>query len=195
VDLSDINTIEDIDRLHWKEFEKLIALLFSALGYETEQVGAKDDHGADVIARSDGSGIAIQVKHVTTKRHGNLRWVGEKAVRAALAAKPMYDCSRGIVVTNSTFAPGTDLVARANGIELWDRDRLASELELARESLSRDPNCQRPTCVLCGQRVSPKVAEWCLERPEEFGGRVYCFEHQRKFDGVLRLAGKPPEIE
>jgi len=34
-------------------------------------------------------------------------------------------------------------------------------------------------CVTCGVAVSEKVRDYCLERPQRFGGRVYCFTHQR----------------
>lgn len=34
-------------------------------------------------------------------------------------------------------------------------------------------------CVECGKRVSEKVREYCLERPNKFAGRVYCYDHQK----------------
>jgi restriction system protein len=206
--------MDEVDRLHWKAFEKLVALLFSRLGYESELVGGKEDHGADVIASRNGAKIAIQVKHRSKKRRdGSLDWIGEWAARAVVAAKPFYDCSKGIVITNSTFAPGMDHVAKVLGIDLWDRERLAIELssfcvrcgshvspkvrewciERADEFEGR-VYCiehQEPTCVLCGCRVSLKVAEYCLNQPKEFGERIYCFEHQRRFVGVLRTADEP----
>jgi restriction system protein len=35
------------------------------------------------------------------------------------------------------------------------------------------------TCVTCGATVSEKVRAYCEEHSERFGGRIYCFEHQR----------------
>jgi restriction system protein len=34
-------------------------------------------------------------------------------------------------------------------------------------------------CVTCGAVVSMKVRDYCLARPKRFGGRVYCYRHQR----------------
>ena len=169
----DPSAINDVDSLHWREFESFVEELFKRLGYETEHVGGKRDHGADVIASRNGTRIAIQVKHRSKpRRDGSLRWTGERAVQAVVTSLPLHECTRGIVVTNSTFAPGTSEVADAHSVELWDRERLTRELA--------------SFCVLCGEHVSEKVREWCLDRPEEFGGRVYCFKHQRRFADVLR---------
>jgi restriction system protein len=173
--VGDPSAITDIDCLHWREFEKLVQELFERLGYETKYVGGKRDHGADVIASRNGTRIAIQVKHRGKKhRSGNLRWTGERGVQQVVTALPLYECSHGIVVTNTTFAPKTAEVADAHGIELWDRERLIREMA--------------SFCVLCGDHVSERVREWCLDRPEEFGGRVYCFKHQRRVADVLRKA-------
>jgi restriction system protein len=162
-------TLDEIDLLSWKEFEAAIADLFARLGYETEQVGGRRDHGADIIARRDGIGTAIQVKHRRDRR-----WVGERAVQAVVTARPLYNCEHGIVVTNSTFAPSVAHVAAVHGIELWDRPRLALELS--------------SFCTLCGRHVSTKVRDWCLQRPDAFGGRVYCFDHQHNLAGLIRTA-------
>ena len=93
------------------------------------------------------------------------KWVGETAVRAVVTALPLYTCNRGLVVTNSTYAPGVRKVARAHSVVLRDRSWLERELS--------------SFCVLCQQRVSWRVRNWCLERPEQFGGNVYCFDHQK----------------
>ncbi|OPH54978.1 hypothetical protein BC351_30115 [Paenibacillus ferrarius] len=34
-------------------------------------------------------------------------------------------------------------------------------------------------CAECGKRVSEKVRDYCLERPNKFGGQVYCYDHQK----------------
>lgn len=35
------------------------------------------------------------------------------------------------------------------------------------------------TCVTCGTTVSEKVRAYCEQHSERFGGRIYCFKHQR----------------
>lgn len=163
--------MDDIDALGWRDFERLVMRLLEAKGYTCRYVGGKRDHGADIVARKDGESLAVQVKH----RRDGQRWIGETAVRATTTAAPVYKCDRGIVVTNSTFAPGVRTVARANHVALRDREWLAKELA--------------SFCVLCGARVSPKVRDWCGSRPELYRGNTYCFEHQRRpAFGVLRIA-------
>ncbi|MEC0227360.1 hypothetical protein [Paenibacillus alba] len=34
-------------------------------------------------------------------------------------------------------------------------------------------------CAECGKKVSEKVREYCLERPNKFAGQVYCYDHQK----------------
>lgn len=35
------------------------------------------------------------------------------------------------------------------------------------------------TCHQCGKAVSENVAKFCLSRQAQFGGRIFCFDHQR----------------
>jgi restriction system protein len=35
------------------------------------------------------------------------------------------------------------------------------------------------TCVTCGVTVSEKVRDYCVQHAQRFGGRIYCFKHQR----------------
>jgi restriction system protein len=171
VELGDAAALSQLEELDWRAFERLVADLFDRLGYQAKCIGGKRDHGADVIAERGAERVAIQVKH-RKERH----WIGETAVRAVVTARPLYDCNRALVVTNSTFAPGVAAIAAVHDVELWDGDRLRDEL------LS--------FCVLCGRHVSPRVRAWCLEREDEFGGRVYCFDHQRRLTDVLRVSGR-----
>lgn len=38
---------------------------------------------------------------------------------------------------------------------------------------------ERPLCVTCAVAVSDKVRDYCLTHASRFGGRIYCFKHQR----------------
>ena len=164
------DAIRQVDALHWREFERLVQSLFEASGYACRYVGGKRDHGADVVAAKDGDILVVQVKH----RSDGHRWVGERAVQGVVTALPLYAGTRAVVVTNSLFAPSVKAVARAHKVVL--RDRAWLERELA------------SFCVLCGARVSARVRRWCSDRPDEFGGSTYCFDHQRRLTDVLRTA-------
>jgi hypothetical protein len=111
----------------------------------------------------------VQVKHRVAGR----RWTGERAVQAIVTAAPLYRCERGGVVTNSTFAPGVEQVAKVHRVILHDRDWLAEELA--------------ESCALCGTRLSTRVGKWCATH-DEYRGNTYCFTHQRNLTGLLRIA-------
>jgi hypothetical protein len=36
-----------------------------------------------------------------------------------------------------------------------------------------------PRCCICGCVVTPRVASYCLQHKDRFGGKIYCYEHQR----------------
>jgi hypothetical protein len=45
-------------------------------------------------------------------------------------------------------------------------------------SLGAEPDLTH--CATCGVSVSDKVRTYCLDRPDRFAGRIYCFKHQRR---------------
>lgn len=155
--------------MDWRDFEKLVLRLFESTGYSCRHVAGKRDHGADIIASRNGSSEAIQVKH----RANGWRWIGERAVRDVASAVSVYACTRGVVVTNSTFSPDAEKIAEIHGVTLRDRNWLAIELA--------------SYCELCEVRVPPSVRSWCAEHPE-YHGKTYCYKHQHDLSGLLRIA-------
>jgi len=55
-----------------------------------------------------------------------------RAVQEVVAARRYYGGSRALVVTNSRFTRPARMLARANDVELWDRERLLTALLSAR---------------------------------------------------------------
>ena len=113
--------LPEIDQMDGRDFEEKLALLFERKGYRVERTPYVGDWGADLIVASDGRRTAVQVK----------RWkkrVGPHAVQEAVAAKAKYNCQEALVVTNSYFTVAARELAKANGVELWNRERLAREL-------------------------------------------------------------------
>jgi restriction system protein len=113
--------ITQIDAMDGILFERRMALLFGSLGYRVEQTKARGDYGADLVLERGGVRTVVQAKRWTKN-------VGLKAVQEAVAAKPMYHCSKAMVVTNRYFSHSAITLAKANTVELWDRDRLIQEL-------------------------------------------------------------------
>jgi restriction system protein len=186
--------INDIDTMDGKTFEKYLEVLFGKLGYQVERTKYIGDYGADLVVRRNGVKTVIQAKRHKGK-------VGVKAIQEAVAAKGFYECHRAMVVTNSTFTNQAKTLASKNRVELWDRKDLVKNLlrirregEVAIDKVDQHPleaanDDSSGECFVCGVPVSPKVRQYCLDHSERFGGKVYCFKHQRE-DGASRGADR-----
>ena len=177
--------IGEIDRMNGQQFEQYLATMFRRLGYRVERTQYRGDYGADLVVSKDGVRTAVQAK----------RWsksVGVKAVQEAVASKGYYRCDAALVVANRSFTRQAVTLAGANGVELWDRDELVARLLDAggeHDAVSADREREQPepapaeeaTCVTCGTSVSAKVRDYCLAAPARFGGKIYCYRHQRPF--------------
>jgi restriction system protein len=182
--------ITDIDELDGKTFEKYLEAFYERAGYNVERTKYIGDYGADLVLERSGIRKVIQAKRWKGK-------VGVKAIQEVAAAKGYYGCQEAMVVTNSYYTEQAKQLARSNNIELWDRKKLIaalSGLSSASELTSNDKknselrslsieNLKESTnfnCASCGKNVSQKVSDYCLSRKDKFGGRVYCYECQRK---------------
>ncbi len=175
--------IRDIDRMSGTEFEQFLRVFFKSKGYRAD-LTRTFDKGADLILTRAGERTAVQAK----------RWSGPvhvDAVRAVVASKDSYDCTKAMVVTNSVFTRPAVEQARDSRVELWDRQRLTRELLAQRrhegpqrlKTVKHNPApwnaSARDTCAVCGMRVSDRVRDYCVSHAGRFGGRVLCMKHQR----------------
>jgi hypothetical protein len=117
-------TIHAVDSMSWSRFEHFVAELLRSRGYRTSLTETYD-FGADVIAEREGERLLVQAKHSTGPDIGN------KGVQQVVAAMAYYRGTRAMVVTNRRFTLSAIKLARANNVELWDRGRLAHEIQRA----------------------------------------------------------------
>lgn len=187
--------LKDIDAMSGNDFERYLAILFSKLGYQVQRTASHGDFGADLVTSRKRERVAVQAKR-------RRRRVGVKAVQEAVAAKGYYSCDKAIVVTNSFFTRQAAKLADRNGVDLWDRYRLAKEMAaiggksvIAQAMTPKEPTPRQEakapedaqafegakgrTCAVCGQRVSEKVRDYCLANERRFGGQILCYRHQR----------------
>ncbi len=148
------------------EFEKTLAQLFELLGYEVQRIGGYDK-GADLVVTRNGERTAVQAKRSSTS-------VGITAVRQLLDGRTRYDCSRGLVVTNSFFTEKAVECADVHSIDLWDRRKLGDFV------VGEPPNIDLAVCADCGASVSAGVTKWCLDHPSRYDGNVFCPKHQTR---------------
>lgn len=103
------------------DFEHYCADILKHNGYINVSVTkGSGDNGADIIAERDGIRYAIQTKYYNS---GN---VGNNAVQQVYAGCKMYNCTVGIVLTNSLFTPSAKETANKLGIVLWDGQMLGN---------------------------------------------------------------------
>ena len=111
--------IAEIDLMDGITFERYLETLFSGLGYRVHRTRTAGDFGADLVATKEGTRTIVQAKRYTKR-------VGVRAVQEAVAARGMYQGSEAIVVTNNYYTDQAAILAKANGVVLWDRDYLVN---------------------------------------------------------------------
>lgn len=114
--------LDEIDNFSGYEFEAFLKQLFGKMGYRVEQTKLSGDQGADLVVIKFGEKTVIQAK-----RYGGK--IGNFAVQEIMAAISLYKAQKGMVITNSYFTPAAKELAKANNIELIDRDSLENLIE------------------------------------------------------------------
>jgi len=116
-------SIQDIDLLSGYEFEETLKSLFQNMGYSAKVTKSSNDQGADLIIEKLNKKIVVQAKCYSDK-------VGNSAIQEVVASQNFYKCDSCLVVTNNYFTKAAKDLAKANYVELWDRDKLQENLEL-----------------------------------------------------------------
>lgn len=165
--------IRDVDVMDGKTFEEFLAARYRRLGYDVEVTRYQGDFGADLVIAKEGVRTAVQAK----------RWsrpVGLDAVQQVVAAKAYYRCQLAIVVANQPFTQQARELAAVNDVKLWDREVLVTKLlETAPAAVVQPVPEQTLACASCGAPLSDKVRDYCIAHSSRFGGRLYCYKHQR----------------
>ncbi len=115
-------SIEEVDYMTGFDFEHFLKTLFANMGYQVEHTKLSGDQGADLVISKFGEKIVVQAKRYANK-------VNNKAVQEVVAAINYYEANRGMVVTNSDFTKSAIDLAKANNIELINRETLERLIE------------------------------------------------------------------
>lgn len=127
VESDSLPDIDEINTMDGREFELFTGKLFNAIGYTNVTVTQSScDFGADVIAEKDDVKFAIQCK-----RYGSP--VGVSAVQEVIASKSLHDCHVACILTNNTFTPAAEELARKNLVILWGGNKLKEFIDRAKE--------------------------------------------------------------
>ena len=108
----------NIDEMKGQEFERFCANLLIAYGFTNIEVTkGSGDQGVDIIGNYGGYKYAIQCKRYSHK-------LGNSPIQEVVAGKNYYRCQGALVITNNYFTDGAIELAKANNVELWNRNNL-----------------------------------------------------------------------
>jgi restriction endonuclease Mrr len=96
----------DLDGLHWREFEELVADLLFKDGYHVELGPGRNDGGKDIIAVKEIEGIGLFMAVWQAKKLGAGRKVGIEVVRELADTCREQKASKGIIVTTTSLTKG-----------------------------------------------------------------------------------------
>jgi restriction endonuclease Mrr len=107
-DGSDNQTLDSINKLSWREFERLVAAAYAQKGYAAKELGGSSpDGGKDVRLAGNGETVLVQCKHWKSRQ------VGVPVIREAYGVLMHEKVDRSVVVTAGTFT--SEAIAFAQG--------------------------------------------------------------------------------
>lgn len=110
--------ISEIDLMDGIAFEQYLKPVFERQGFFATVTQGSGDYGADLILRKGRKKYVVQAKRYSSN-------IGVSAVQQVVAAVKYYKAHGAIVVTNQYFTPAAVQLAKANGVRLIDREKLA----------------------------------------------------------------------
>lgn len=199
--------IAEVDRMDGRSFEEYLGTLFRRLGYSAEVTPYSGDYGADLVISRAGRRVAVQAKRsrgavgpravqeaAAAQPHYRCQGAAVITNSRFTAAARRLAAENGVVLWDRSHLVGKMLELRRQDLQRGRRGQAmrVSMTEVATgdaplpgagllaaglgtSSLPPPSSC----CSTCGTRVSDKVREYCLARPRRFGGKIYCYRHQR----------------
>lgn len=117
-DSSDLPSIDEIDAMDGRQFERCCARVLIRNGYEDVSLTkATGDQGIDILAHKDGVCYGIQCKCYYAD-------LDNTPIQEACAGKEYYGCNIVVVMTNRSFTHAAVKLAQQNNVVLWDRQML-----------------------------------------------------------------------
>lgn len=113
-----VETKYTIDEMQGQEFEKFCANVLMGYGfYDVNVTKGSGDQGVDIIGTYNGVKYAVQCKRYSQK-------LGNSPIQEVAAGKNYYKCQGAMVITNNYFTDGAIELAKANDVQLWNRNDL-----------------------------------------------------------------------
>ena len=106
-----------IDQMSGVEFEEYVAAQLRTAGWSVSRTATTGDYGVDLIAKKDGTRMAVQCKRLA-------RAVGVAAVQQVVSGALHHRCDQTVVVTNRAFTKAARQLATTHRCRLVAREQL-----------------------------------------------------------------------
>jgi restriction system protein len=114
---------EEIDRIHWRQFEALTAEYFAREGWSVLLGPGRNDGGVDIRLWPDDSQQSSAPATVLVQCKREKRNI-QKTVLKALWADVVHEkAESGLIVTTSSFSPGAAVTRTARGYPVAEANR------------------------------------------------------------------------
>lgn len=155
-------SLELLQALEWKRFERVCAGYFEAIGFRAVVARAGADGGIDIhLFQGGGTKPAI----IAQCKAWNTYKVGIKPVRELFGVMAMEGVSEGIFLTTGIFTSEARGFPRGNNLHLWDGDQLLEKIsehpedrKLALLRLATEGDFRTPTCPSCEIKMVVRTA-------------------------------------
>ncbi len=132
------------------KYEEYIKTLLHNGGFVAKRTRSSGDYGVDVLATKGGASFAVQCKLFN-------RPVGVKAVQEVVSGRIFYKADYAIVVSNNSFTPAAQTLARKLDVTLVHHKNLISRLK----SFTRDKEVAAKSVVKRTEtETSAQDAQW-----------------------------------
>lgn len=115
--VDDFLDVKFSDEMSPYEYEYFCSGILSSQGWESKVTKGSGDQGVDIIARKNGTSIAVQCKKFNQP-------VGNFAVQEVFSGSAYYDVDHSIVVTNNTYTPSARRLASKLNVFLINHEDL-----------------------------------------------------------------------
>ena len=161
-----LDSIEQIRRLSWREFESMVGEAFRRRGYTvTENAVDGPDGGIDLVLRKDGAKFYVQCKQWKQTK------VGVKPIRELYGVIAAGEAAGGFFVASGEYTEAARDFARTCAIELIDGAALAEMIAQIREpepfmdptnrkriEIAIEPSVADVACPTCGEAMVRRTA-------------------------------------
>src|SRR6516165_4370041 len=106
-----------IDQMPGLEFEEFVAAQLRTAGWSVTHTANTGDYGVDLIAKKDGTRMAVQCKR-------QAKAVGVAAVQQVVSGALHHGCHQTVVVTNQAFTKAARQLATTHRCRLVGREQV-----------------------------------------------------------------------